>query len=301
MPPMEPPLDWTWLRTLLSVVREGSFGRAARALGTSQPSVGRHVKQLEAALEARLFERRGQLLVPSALAQQLAEQAAGMQACAERVGELAAAHRAAQSGSVRISASRMTATHLLPPLLARLDQGRGAPVIELVPEDALSNLSQREVDLAVRLVRPARTSARVRRAGSIAVGLYAARSYVARRGLPAARAQLAEHSIVGFDQSAMMGRGARRLGLPGDARAFAFKVDDRVVQWSAIRAGVGIGVLPVYLAAGDPELVRVLPELALPPTGVWLVALPDVLARPPVRQVFDALSAGISARLAAAL
>ena len=73
------PFDWDLLRSFLAVLRAGSLGRAARELGVSQPSLGRHVKELERQLGGQLFERRGQRLVPTAFAQQLAESAAGMQ------------------------------------------------------------------------------------------------------------------------------------------------------------------------------------------------------------------------------
>lgn len=105
---------------------------------------------------------------------------------------------------------------------------------------------------------------------------------------------------VGFDRSQLMVRGARRMGLALARGAFAFRSDDRTVHWAAIRAGLGIGVLPTYLHARDPLRVRVLPDRSLTPAAVWLVALQEALTRPHVKQVFDTLRDGLIEVLRAA-
>jgi len=164
----------------------------------------------------------------------------------------------------------------------------------------VSNLIAREADIAVRLVKTTQQSLIVRRVGSVRFGMYAARSYLAQRPELHNLEDLAGHTIVGFDRSQLMIRGARRMGLALARGAFAFRSDDRAIHWAAIRAGIGIGVLPTYLEARDPLLVRVLPDRSLRPSGLWLVALRDVLTRPHVKRVFDALRDGLSEILRAA-
>lgn len=291
---------WDLLRSFLAVVREGSLGKAAEALGTSQPSLGRHVKQLEQQLGVELFERRARRLVATPFALQLVTAAGGMESGAAEVARLLQARSAKATRTVRISASRMVATHLLPPLLAAFTQAERPFSIELSADDRLSNLAEREADLAVRLVKPTQHSLIARRVGIIRLGLYAARSYLKKRPAPARMSDLAAHTVVGFDRSQLMMRGARRLGIALERGDYGFRSDDRVVHWAAVRAGVGLGVLPTYLAAREPNLVRVLAEHRFAPSGVWLVAQRDVLDSPHVRELFDGLRVSLGQALSAA-
>jgi len=297
---MTPDFAWDLMRSFLAVLREGTLGKAAEVLGSSQPSVGRHVKQLEAQLGAELFERRAQRMVPTAFARQLGTSAQGMLDGAEAARRLLAARTAEATRTVRISASRMTATHLVTPLLAPLLARPDAPEIELSADDTLSNLAEHDADLAVRHVRPTQESLVVRRVGSIHFGIYGARSYLRQRPAPLQPEDLAAHVVVGFDRSLLMMRGARRIGLALERGRFRFRSDDRVVHWAAVRAGVGLGLLPTYLGRREEGLVRVLPDHRLTPSPVWLAARRDVLARAAVAQVYERLRDGLIDVLAAA-
>lgn len=297
---MTPTFAWDLMRSFLAVLREGTLGKAAESLGTSQPSVGRHVKQLEEQVGAELFERRARCMVPTAFARQLAASALGMEEAAQAVGRLLAARTAEATRTVRISASRMTATHLLPSVLATLTSAPEGPQIELSADDTLSNLAEHAADLAVRHVRPTQESLVARRVGHIHFGLYAARTYLRQRSAPERPEDLTRHVVVGFDRSPLMVRGARRIGLSLESSGFRLRSDDRVVHWAAVRAGVGLGLLPTYLGEREEGLLRVLREHRLAPSPVFLVARRDVLARAAVKQVYDALRDGIAAILAAA-
>jgi DNA-binding transcriptional LysR family regulator len=297
---MSTAFDWNLLRSFLAVMREGSLGKAALVLGASQPSLGRHIKQLEAQLGVELFERHARRFVPTPFAQQVLASAAHMEGGASQLTQLIAARRADATRTVRISSSRMTGLQLLPPLLAAPALQQAGVNIELHTDDRVSNLIAREADIAVRLVKSTQQSLIVRRVGSVRFGMYAARNYLAQRPEPRKLEDLAGHTIVGFDRSQLMIRGARRMGLALGRGAFAFRSDDRAVHWAAIRAGIGIGVLPTYLQGRDPLLVRVLPDQSLRPSGLWLVALREVLTRPHVKRVFDTLRDGLSETLRAA-
>jgi DNA-binding transcriptional LysR family regulator len=280
-------VPWDLLRSFLAVLETGSLGKAARQLAVSQPSLSRHVKQLEQRLGCELFERRAQRLVATPFARELGNTARPMRSGADDVSRVLASRT--EPSNVRISASRMAATHLLPEPLARLLADPTAPSIELMAEDELTNLSEREADLAVRLVRPTQRSLVARRVGTVHFGFYAARAYLRGRPPLSHPADLARHRIIGFDRSPLMVRGARALGIQGDELRFGFRSDDRLVHWAAIRAGVGVGVLPTYLAAREHDLTRLLPTMRLKPVGVWLVARREQLARKPVRRVYDGL------------
>jgi len=143
------------------------------------------------------------------------------------------------------------------------------------------------------LFKPTQQSLIARRVGNVRFGLYAARSYLDRHAQPRSLADLARHTVVGFEHSQQIMRGARRMGLALERSAFAFRSDDRAMHWAAMRAGIGIGVRATYLEAQDPMLVRILPDQPLTPSGVWLVGVREVLQRQHVKCVFDGLRDGV--------
>ena len=117
---MNTPFDWNLVRSFLAVLEHGSLLGAARALQSSQPTMGRHVAELEAQLGTVLFERTGRGLQPTATALRLADSARAMEAGAHALARGVSGAQAGASGTVRISASQPVACLLLPPLLVRM-------------------------------------------------------------------------------------------------------------------------------------------------------------------------------------
>src|SRR5690606_38670950 len=142
--------DWSLWRSFAAVVEHGSLSAAGRALGLSQPTLGRHVEALEQALGVGLFERTLSGLKPTDTALRLYEPVAGAQRALAEAAIMAEGSAAALSGSVRITASTVTSHYLLPPLLAELRQAFPNCALELVPSDSVENLLLREADIAVR-------------------------------------------------------------------------------------------------------------------------------------------------------
>ena len=139
--------DWGLVRAFLAALDRGSLLGAARALGMSQPTVGRHIAQLEAQVGGALFERTGRGLRPTALAQRLAPGARAMQEGATALAQDLSGARQELAGTVRLSASQPVACYLLPTVLARLRRERPAIEIELVVSNAVSNLDQQLAQL----------------------------------------------------------------------------------------------------------------------------------------------------------
>ncbi len=192
-------IGWELYRTFLAVLTEGSLSGAARALGITQPTTGRHIAALEAAFRQPLFIRSQTGLLPT-------ESALSLRGFAETIRDTAAAlERAATSrdrevtGTVRISASEVIAVEVLPPMLARLRQAHPQLVIELVPTNRVQDLLRREADLAVRMTPPKQEALIARRAGDVELGLYAHADYLQRHGSPSTPANLAGHALIGFD------------------------------------------------------------------------------------------------------
>lgn len=292
--------DWRLVRSFLAVLERGSLLAAARALGTSQPTLGRHITELEGQLASVLFERTGRGLVPTRTALQLAQGARQMQDGALQLSRTLAGTRTQAGGTVRITASVPVAVLLLPPILLDLRLALPDIQIELVSSNQVSNLLRREADIAIRMVRPDQTSLVARKLGEAALGAYAHRSYLARRGVPAQAADLLQHELIGSDTDPAIRQGFEAMGHPVPREAFALRSDDLMVQWQAVRAGLGIGFLADYQARMDPGVVPVLAgQLKIPPLPMWLAVHREIRTSGRIRAVFDFLAVALPEALAA--
>lgn len=291
---------WDHFRTFLAVLEHGSLSRAATALGLTQPTAGRHVAALEAALGTTLFVRSRHGLDPTPAAAELRPHAEAMQAAAEAFVRTASGEADAPRGVVRITASEMIGAEVLPPILASFHRAHAGITIELVLSNRTQDLTRRDADIAVRMMRPKQAALVARRIGRVGIGLYAHRDYLAARGTPQSLADLARHSVIGFDRddSAARSVGARPLRLAREM--FAFRSDSDAAQLGALRAGFGIGGCQTGIARRDPALVRVLAREVEFGLEMWLAMHEDLRASRRVRLVYDHLAAGLADYVAGA-
>lgn len=281
--------NWTLIRSFLAALDRGSLMAAARALATTQPTVGRHIGELETQLGVVLFERTGRGLVPTAHAHRLAEAARAMSAAADQLARQASGAQKEAHGTVRISASQPVACVLLPPVLLQMRQAFPDIQVDLVSSNAVSNLLQREADIAVRMVRPDQGSLLCKRVGQVALGTYAHRDYLRRRGTPHVPEDLLTHDLVGSDRDTDILRGFAAMGYPMQRENFAVRTDDLNAYQAAVGAGLGVGFLARYVARQNPDLVPLLPDLRIPPLPMWLVVHREIRSNPRIRQVWNLL------------
>jgi DNA-binding transcriptional LysR family regulator len=284
-----PPFNWSLIRSFLAALEQGSLMAAARALGVHQPTVGRHIAELEAQLGVTLFERTGRGLLPTAEAWRLAEPARAMAASADQLVRRASGAQGQASGTVRLSASQPVACVLLPPVLARLRCEWPDIQIELVVSNEVTNLLQREADIAIRMVQPNQGSLLCRRIGQVQLGAFAHRDYLQRRGMPRSPAELLEHELVGNDRQGEIVRGFAGMGHVVGREQFGLRTDDLMAYLALVRAGAGIGFLARYLARRSSDLLPVLPALPIPPLPMWLVVHREIRSNPRIRAVWSHL------------
>lgn len=291
-------LGWDMWRTFDAVMREGSLSSAARALGLTQPTAGRHIAELEASLSSgALFTRSSRGLRPTETALALAPHAAAMAAAAAALVRGASAPADAVAGTVRISASEVIGAEVLPPILAALHAAHPALTLELVLTNVPSDLLRRDADLAIRMVEPKQQALLVKSVGRIRLGLYAHRDYLARSG-PIERAEdLAHHAIIGFDRDAASLRSLNAVW--PDLPAFALRTDNHLAQIAMVRAGCGIGVMQTPIAIRDPALTAILPEVFSAYLPVWIATHEDLRSTRRMRVVFDALVQGMACHIRA--
>ncbi len=290
--------DWALVKSFLAVLDAGSIMGAARRLQAQQPTLSRHIAELEAQLGMPLFERTGRGVVPTTAGQAIADAARQMQGGAEQLGRTLARSREATTGTVRITTSDVAASWLLPPVLAALRQAEPGIQIELVASNALSNLLRREADIAVRMVRPTQGSLVARKLGEVGICAAAHERYLRRAGMPRRPQDLAQHTLIGYDSDTTIEQGFAKQGLPLQRAQFALRTDNQIVYSQLVAAGAGIGFVVAYALPCWPGVQPLLPMLKIPPLPCWLAVHREIRGNPVVRRVYDFLADALPGALA---
>ncbi|HET6439044.1 MAG TPA: LysR family transcriptional regulator [Anaeromyxobacter sp.] len=276
-------LDWGDLRFFLELARSGSLSAAARRLKVDRNTVARRVASLEAALGLALYERGPQGWTRTAAGDELAALASRVE---ENVLALARHADAADrdlGGTVRLTTPTHVCARLLVPALPLLRERHPRLLLEVAVDQRIFDLTRREADLALRLGRPREAGLVMRKIGEVAYGLYASRgSPAARRG----RVDFGADPFVGFDDSLASVPQERWLAKMAPARRLVFRCNSSLSLLGAVRAGLGVAVLPCFVAAEEDGLVRLeAPEPA--PHELWLLFHGDLGRTPRVRAVID--------------
>ena len=288
--PLPAGFNWRLIRSFLAALEAGTLLGAARKLNTSQPTLGRHISELESQLGLVLFERTGRGLIATTSALQLADAARAMEAGALELAQRVSGAQKGVVGTVRITASQPVACYLLPPILAAMRRDFPGIQVELEASNTVSNLLRREADIALRMVRPLQASLVAKKIGLVPVGVYASLDYLARRGVPRVPTDLLGHQLIGYDKLDDILRGFRSFGQAVSREAFALRSDDLLVQWQAVRAGLGIGFLADYQVRSDPNVQRLLPAIVLPELPMWLTVHREIRTNVRIRAVYDFLA-----------
>ena len=289
--------DWSLVRSFLAVLEKGSLLAASRHLQLSQPTIGRHVAELESQLGLVLFDRNGRGLLPTEAAYHLAESARIMQSGADQLARNVMGADLGASGTVRITASQPVSCYVLPPLLAQMRLSLPDIQVELVASNEVSNLLRREADIAVRMVQPQQASIIARRVGKVTLRACAHQDYLRRRGVPRQPNDLLAHDLIGGDRNDDTLKGFAAQGLVVGREQFAFRADDLIVVWQAVRAGLGVGFVSEHLIRSDPAVIPVLPKLKIEPLPVWLAVHKEIRTSKRIRAVYDFLADALPAAI----
>lgn len=290
-------LGWDHYRSFLVVVRRGSLSAAARDLGLTQPTLGRHIAALEKATGAKLFTRSQSGLKPTQTALELVPHAEAMAASAEALQRAASGEAETARGTVRVTASEIVGVEILPPILTAFREKHPQIAIELSLSNLNQDLLRRQADIAVRMVKPTQKALVARKIGDVELALFAHRRYLARHGTPETFEDLIKHTIVGFDADDAPVRGMKGSELPVTREIFAFRSDNDHAQLAMLRAGFGVGGAHVKIAARDKNLVRLSFEPFEMTLPIWLVMHDDLRGVRRVRLLFEHLAEGLRTHL----
>jgi DNA-binding transcriptional LysR family regulator len=293
-----PDPDWALWRSFAAVVAEGSLSAAARRIGYSQPTLGRHIEALEQQLGLTLFDRTLQGLKPTETALRLYQSVSAAEAKLAEAALVAEGSTGALEGTVRITASAIVAHYVLPALLRPIRAEFPAIAIEIVPSDSVENLLLRESDIAIRMFRPTQLELIARRIGEMPIIATAHASYLGAHGTPQVPDDLRQHTLIGLDRSDLLIGAAKRIGYALTRNDFTLRTDSQTGGWELLKAGLGVGFAQAGLVADTPGMRPLLPMLAIPPLEVWLTTHRELFLSPRIRAIYDRLATGLAGYIA---
>ncbi|MEO1251980.1 MAG: LysR family transcriptional regulator [Pseudomonadota bacterium] len=286
--------DWNQVRAFLATAEEGSFSGAARALKTTQPTIGRQISALEDALGVTLVERSVRGLFLTQAGHDLLTHVRAMGEAASLVSMVADGQSQEIIGDVTVTATDLMSSAVLPGLLAPLRDTAPGVRVRIVCSNDIQNLMQREADIAIRHARPEQPELIARHVGDFSASLYASTDYLDRAGRPSTPREIADHAFVGNADPVRLMAPLHQMGVPIREDNFITASENGVVAWELVKAGYGIAMQPDNLGEAEPGLEKVFPSLPSPRFPVWLVAHRELKTSRRIRVVFDTLAHGLS-------
>ena len=286
---------WDLYRSFLAVLRLGSLSAAGRALGLTQPTIGRHIATLQACLGGRVLFTRSQTgLMATAAAHELRPHAEDMAAAAAAFVRMGSGNLEETAGIVRLAAADVIGVEVLPAILAEFRYKYPNTVIELSLSNQMADLLRRDADIAVRMVRPKQKALLAKRVGTVALGFHAHRRYLERFGYPERLEDLVHHTLIGFDRTLPSANLLNAVPLPVSRELFAFRCDNDLAQMAALRSGFGIGICQTGIAGRDPNLLPLLGKQFKADMEIWIVMHNDLKRISRMRLMFDHLALSLA-------
>ncbi|KTE46584.1 MULTISPECIES: LysR family transcriptional regulator [unclassified Sphingopyxis] len=279
-------MDWDKLQYFLTVAQQGTLARAGQALQVDATTVSRQLSALEAMLQQTLFERAPGGFLLTAAGRALVPHAEAMAAAAARIRSVEGSGTAL-SGQLRVSVSEGFGNSFIAPRLAGFVAAHPELEIDLVASSGFLNPSRREADMAVLLARPRKGPLITRKLSDYSLGLYAPANRIdwqeAVAATPLSRAGV---PVIGYVPDILYAPELDYLGEIEPGLRAGVRSSSILAQRRMIAGGAGVGVLPCFLAAGDPALVRVRPEQVIA-RAFWLALHRDVAPQPRIRAFID--------------
>ncbi|SAK90879.1 LysR family transcriptional regulator [Caballeronia calidae] len=279
--------DWDDIQAFLAISRAGRLTVAAQQMGVDHSTLSRRVAALETALGVRLFDRSSLGFVLTPEGERVLSDAEAMESLAMRMRHRLEDASIGLTGSVRIGTPEGFGTYFLAPRIAQISAVHPQLEIELIANPRMFSLSKREADLAVSMTRPAQGRVYAHKLTDYALGVYASRDYVERHCRIASRRDLLKHPWVGYVEDQMWSAELNYLPQISNALVPTIRISNVISQAAAVSGGVGLGVLPCFIARTDSNLVRLFPDEIALSRSYWLVTLAETRDVARVRWLAD--------------
>jgi DNA-binding transcriptional LysR family regulator len=275
-------MDWDKLKTFHFAAETGSLTAAAEKLGVSQSAVSRQIAALEESIGVPLFQRHARGLLLTGPGKSLVQLTREMQGAAKMAESALADARDKTMGDLVVTAPVAFGSTWLAPRIAAFSDLYPDVRLRLLLDDREYDLLKLEAECAIRLWEAKHQDLIQRRLIQVNVSLYAAASYLERRGRPQAAEDLDFHRVIAYQPSAASPMReldwAIRAGREEAAspRIPVLEINNVYAMLQAVRAGFGIAALPDYMARDTAGLEKVLPELKGPSFDVYFIYPSDL-------------------------
>lgn len=283
-------MDWDDLQTFLVIAREGSLSAAAKALRTTQPTMGRRLAKMEQKIGARLLERHPKGYSLTNLGEQVLGNVERIEAEVLATERTVSGRDIALEGVVRVTSVDVLTSRILVNAVAALQIEHPKIQVELLPDQRSLSLSKREADIAVRLAQFEAQELITKKLGTMENGFFASKEYIDLHGMPNTQ-NSAQHSIVNVLEDQMHFEEAKNLVIALPHARTAIRTNSRETMFAACKAGIGICSLPRIRASVDSNLIDLDLGVPNPKRDVWLGVHQDMRHMPRVRVVIDAIVA----------
>lgn len=269
-------MDWDKLRIFHAAAEAGSFTHAGDTLHLSQSAVSRQVSALEKDLKVALFHRHARGLVLTEQGEMLYRTVAEVMSKLQTAETLLADTTTKPSGDLRITAPVGLGTVWVTQRLREFIDLYPEIRVDLILNDEQIDISMRAADVAIWTREPEQADLIRRPLFTLQLHAFASSQYIRRHGAPQTVAQLDKHRLVSYSGPPAQHLAAinwlETVGREGkDARLPVFRVNSIVAMKYAIRAGIGIGMLPDYQIEGETGLIMVMTDIKLPTLPIFFV------------------------------
>ena len=288
--------DWNLLRSFVAIYDTGTLTAAAKRLGITQPSLGRHLRELEQLVRETLFTRLPGKLKPTERADELFAATYEMHHAVRNAELLFSSNRERLSGVVRVAVAEAYGYHVVPQLLGALLNEQPELEIELSVSNRSDNLLRRDADIAMRFFRPNQDNLIAVKLGNAEMGLFAHQDFIARFGEPTDFTPSEGAFVTSFDRQDMPVKPSIRGGDTSKLPRFRFRSDSVMARQAIVTSGTGVSMLFVDIAATLPGLKRVLADKVSLAQEVWLCAHDELRRSSRMRFVWDRLEAELKKR-----
>ncbi|MHB0775618.1 LysR family transcriptional regulator [Halomonas sp. WWR20] len=274
-------MAWDDMMTLSALIGAGSYSSCARELGITHATVIRRIRRLEAALGKPIVTREENAFALTNIGHSALAAARQMEKSADRLLRDVEGRDNSVSGIVRIAATEALGCHFLTPRLPSLYAANPGVEVRLELDNQIASLAKRRAHIGVRLARPQEKDMVAKSVGTMRFGLYGSKDL----------------GLAG--EAPLCGLHEERPSLPeiiwpqGLGRRFAFQSNNLIAVRESVRAGLGVALLPHYLAVTDTRL-KLLYEVPDVEREIWLAYPSEFRDTSRFRPVIDWLAGELS-------
>ena len=283
-----PLLDRNDLELVVEIAESGSLIKAAKLMRVHHATAFRRLVEVERRTGALLFERLAQGYVPTAAMRNLLPDARKLRGQLRDLDSRIVGINRLAHEPLKVTTSDGLAAAFFPRLLHAFNDAHPDIVVNLIVENRVMSVSEREVDIALRPAREVSGNMVCRKVGTVGYSLYASRGYVELHGaLDAAHPDFSDHAICSYHPSLSYFTTAKWLDRHARAARVVAQCNSLTTMQALARTGLCIAALPCVVGDGDPDLVRLLPPVTAMETSLWVCTHARLRKAPRVRAFLD--------------